>query len=85
MIDDLTMDAKDGARETIARARPSLVALSRVPAGISWVICNELLLATEPRKSVFNRVAEAMVPAKTTTAATSTTSGRRSAKPSTGR
>ena len=63
----------------------SLVALSRVPAGISWVICSEPLSATEPRKSVLSRLVEAIVPAKTSTAATRITAGRRSAKPSTGR
>ena len=63
----------------------SLVAASRVPAGSTWSIRSVLSSADSPMKSVFNKVAEASVPAKISTAASRVTIGCRRPKRSTGR
>ena len=63
----------------------SLVTLSRVPIGSSWSTSRVVLSANDSMKSVFSRVADAMVPAKISTAEIRMITGRRSAKPRMGR
>ena len=76
----VVLDLGTAASTCSTFASAALVVASRVPTGSSWSICRAVLSLNEPRKSVFSKVAEAMVPTKINTARQHDDQGRRSAE-----